>query len=238
MCKNKKYKNWKKTNMNFDKFVYSMVDNVEQLTEASEVKVKTILSAGPSTMILNKDCKFLNIGTNYLGHGLRKLGYDCVDCDTDPGQLLAAGETFDYVIAADEWLTLAETEDEQREKLAMLAKLCHVGFFTTIKDYKNMTYNQRTFYEPFQLKISSGDAILLKHRKWNPHDRQQWTEVAHVIKDKQLVHTSQCIKRTMYFKQLAKFTSDIGSKNFQVEKKLMYKSLFSKNQDYIVYISF
>ena len=94
-----------------------------------------------------------------------------------------------------------------------------------------MTYNQRTFYEPFQLKISDGDAILLKHRRWNPHDRQQWTEVAHVIKDKQLVHASECTKRTMYFKQLAKFSSDVGSKNFQVEKKLMYKSLFSKNQD-------
>jgi hypothetical protein len=53
-----------------------------------------------------------------------------------------------------------------------------------------------------------------------------------------LVHASECTKRTMYFKQLAKFASDVGSKNFQVEKKLMYKSLFSKNQDYIVYISF
>ena len=76
--------------MSFDKFVYGIIDNVEQLTEASEVKVKTILSAGPSTMILNKDRKFLNIGTNYLGHGLRKLGYDCVDCESDPGQQLAA----------------------------------------------------------------------------------------------------------------------------------------------------
>ena len=219
----------------FEKFVYDIVGNDEQLIESSIVKVKTILNAAAT---VDSNSTFLNIGVNYLGHGLRSLGYECTDVDSDPGQLVAAGETFDYVIAADEWLTVAETEDEQREKINMLKNLCRKGVYTTVKDYKNMTYNQRNFYEPFQLKISNGDAILLKHRQWNIQDRQQWIETAHVIKDNQLVHVSKQTKRTMYFKQLAKFASDVGSKNFQVEKKLMYKSLFSKNQDYIVYISF
>jgi hypothetical protein len=42
----------------------------------------------------------------------------------------------------------------------------------------------------------------------------------------------------MYFKQLAKFSTDAGAKSFQVDKKLMYKPLFSKAFEYIVYISF
>lgn len=219
----------------FEKFVYDIIGNDEQLVDSSIVKVKTILNAAAS---VNNNSTFLNIGVNYLGHGLRSLGYECTDVDSDPGQLVAAGETFDYVIAADEWLTVAETEDEQREKIAMLKNLCCKGVYTTVKDYKNMTYNQRNFYEPFQLKNSTGDVILFKHRKWNDHDRQSWTEVNYAFQDAVMLHHSTVNKRTMYFKQLAKFASDAGSKSFQVEKKMMYKSLFSKNQDYIVYISF
>ena len=219
----------------FEKFVYDIVGNDEQLIESSIVKVKTILNAAAT---VDSNSTFLNIGVNYLGHGLRSLGYECIDVDSDPGQLVAAGETFDYAIAADEWLTVAETEDEQREKINMLKNLCRKGVYTTVKDYKNMTYNQRNFYEPFQLKNSAGDVILFKHRKWNDHDRQSWTEVNYALQDDVILHHSTVNKRTMYFKQLAKLASDAGSKSFQVEKKLMYKSLFSKNQDYIVYISF
>ena len=44
--------------------------------------------------------------------------------------------------------------------------------------------------------------------------------------------------RTMYFKQLAKFSSDANATGFQVEKKIMYKPMFSKSFEYIIYISF
>lgn len=219
----------------FEKFVYDIVSNDEQLVESSIVKVKMILN---SAATVDSNSTFLNIGVNYLGHGLRSLGYECTDVESDPSQLVAAGETFDYVIAADEWLTVAETEDDQRHKVKILSELANIGVYTTVKDYKNMTYNQRNFYEPFQLKNSTGDVILFKHRRFDTSDRQRWTEVNYAIHDDKLIHTSSVNKRTMYFKQLAKFASDVGSKSFQVEKKMMYKSLFSKNQDYIVYISF
>jgi|11_taG_2_1085331.scaffolds.fasta_scaffold19518_2 hypothetical protein len=224
--------------MTYEEFIFDTVGNDNQLVESSEVKVKTLLNAAPTAQVIDKSSSFLNIGQNFLGHGLRKLGYNCVDVQSDPGQLLASGKSFDFVIAADEWLTMAETEDDQRDKLNMLSKLAHKGAFTTIKDYKNMSYNQRVFYEPFQLKSADGDIVLLKHRIWNTADRQVWQEQSYAIKKDKLLFTSSVNKRTMYFKQLAKFASDVGSKNFQVEKKMMYKSLFSKNQDYIVYISF
>ena len=41
-----------------------------------------------------------------------------------------------------------------------------------------------------------------------------------------------------YFKQLAKFSSNAGATNFQVEKKVMYKPVFSRSFEYVIYISF
>ena len=101
-----------------------------------------------------------------------------------------------------------------------------------------MNFNQRSFYDPFQIKTDDGNIVLIKYRDWSITDRQKWTETHYALQDNNLLYSKTINKRTMYFKQLAKFASDAGSKNFQVNKKLMYKSLFNKNQDYIIYISF
>jgi hypothetical protein len=45
-------------------------------------------------------------------------------------------------------------------------------------------------------------------------------------------------RRTMFFKQLAKFSMDNGAVNFLVHKNLMYKSLIKKNYEHVVSIQF
>jgi len=45
-------------------------------------------------------------------------------------------------------------------------------------------------------------------------------------------------RRTMFFKQLAKFSMDAGAVNFLVHKNLMYKSLIKKNYEHVVSIQF
>ena len=45
-------------------------------------------------------------------------------------------------------------------------------------------------------------------------------------------------RRTMFFKQLAKFSMDAGAVNFLVHKNLMYKSPIKKNYEHVVSIQF
>ena len=45
-------------------------------------------------------------------------------------------------------------------------------------------------------------------------------------------------RRTMFFKQLAKFSMDAGAMNFLVHKNIMYKSALKKNYEHVVSIQF
>jgi hypothetical protein len=45
-------------------------------------------------------------------------------------------------------------------------------------------------------------------------------------------------RKTMYFKQMAKFCMDTGATDFLVHKNLMYKSLIKKNYEHVISVRF
>jgi len=173
--------------------------------------------------------------------GLPYVGDAPCACKVHDGELadfVAQGIKFDWVIAPDEWITYAETEEQQRQMLSLVSKIARKGLFTTIKDYKNMYANQRYFEEPFVLRTDSGDAISIRKREWDSQDRQAWDQHSYIIHGEELCICNVTRRRTMYFKQLAKFTSDLGATSFSVEKQNMYKPAFSKTFEYVVCIKF
>jgi hypothetical protein len=174
-------------------------------------------------------------------NGIKNYGNAECKCKHYEGELadfVAQGITFDYVIAPDELLTYADNEEQQRQLLSLISKIANIAFVTTIKDYKNMYSNQRYFEEPFVLRTDSGDAIVVRKREWDQTDRQAWVQENFIIHNKELYICKHYNRRTMYFKQLAKFSSDLGSKSFEVDKKNMYKPAFSKTFEYVVTIKF
>jgi|TARA_R110000782_G_scaffold207966_1_gene296463 hypothetical protein len=185
---------------------------------------------------------YLVIGKNLIAYGLEQQGYNTtvvngLSSTTSLNDVVGSGKTFDYVIAADEYFTKFATEAEQILAIHELSKLTKIALYTTLKDYRNMNASQRFFQEPFEVKTPSGDAIIIRKRDWNKTDKQQWTNREWIIQNDELSVCPPLECRTMYFKQLAKFSSDAGAKNFQVEKKQMYKPLFSKSFEYIICIS-
>jgi hypothetical protein len=224
----------------------------------SEIKAKSILNACSINHSPADTDTYLIIGKNIVPYGLHGMGFndngirvsrigswdkeipDCT-CETIDGEvadLIAQGKRYDYVIAPDEWLTFAEDEQEQIQKINWASKLTRKGFYTTLKDYKNMHASQRFFEDPFQLKTDTGDCIIIRKRDWSQTDRQAWIARTYMIHNDNLVIGDLEHRRTMYFKQLAKFSSDANATGFQVEKKIMYKPMFSKSFEYIIYISF
>lgn len=234
-------------------YLTSLTDVSKNFANVSEVKLRNIIEACGEQPDLTNDT-FLVIGENIIPYALNALGTDTTKlhglpyygdmpcaCKVHDGELadfVAQGKQFDWVIAPDEWITYADSELEQKQMLSMISKIARKGFFTTIKDYKNMYANQRYYEEPFTLRTDTGDAIIVRKREWLQQDRQAWLQQNYIIHNDDLVICGPYKRRTMYFKQLAKFTSDLGATSFQVEKQNMYKPAFSKTFEYVVCIKF
>ena len=217
-----------------------------------DIKTQSVINACGQTPDIYND-SFLVLGENVIPfglsenkkvtvlNGLRNYGTYTCDAYHHDGELadfVAQGQNFDWVVAPNEWITYADSEEEQKQLLSMVSKITNKGFFTTIKDYKNMYANQRYFEEPFVLRSDTGDAIIVRKREWDTVDKQAWEQQNYIIHGEELVICPKHNRRTMYFKQLAKFTSDLGATSFNVEKQNMYKPIFSKTFEYVIFIKF
>ena len=216
--------------------------DIKVFDKSSQVKAKSFIDTF-TPHNLSDVATYLVLGKNIVGHGLKLLGYDVTEADGLTSTLtldniISNGETYDYIIAPDEHCVQVGREDIQVKEIYKLCNIATKGVYTTLKDYRNMHASQRFFQEPFEVKQDDGDSIIIRKREWNKTDKQRWTQREYIIKIDHLIVCDPIDCRTMYFKQLAKFSSDAGAKTFQVEKKQMYKPLFSKTFEYIVYISF
>lgn len=237
--------------MNVIEHLLSKIDTEKTYTTISDIKANSILSACDIDHS-QKTASYLCLGKNLVAYGLDNMGYNVVSMhgldqpfknggdklQSSLDELVASGTKYDYVIAADEWLVQSESEQQQLEKISQISQIANIGFYTTLKDYKNMNASNRFFEEPFQVKTNLGESFIIRKRDWDKQDRQAWIQRSYVIEDDHLVVGDPVACRTMYFKQLAKFITDAGAKNYQVEKKNMYKPLFSKSFEYIIYVNF
>lgn len=155
-----------------------------------------------------------------------------------PNQLSNYSKKFESVIALDEYFTFADTDQEQRDKVVEICNLATEYVITTCKDYKNQEFKDREFSVPALIRNSSSNSIYLEFHDHDIHDRNTWSTDVYEIAQKQLTVSGPFVRRAMFFKQLAKFSSDAGSAGFSVHKNLMYKSLIKKNYEHVISIRF
>lgn len=158
----------------------------------------------------------------------------------DSADLPKYQKQFQCVIAMDEYFTFATSDQEQQDKIAKICNLATAFVVSTIRDYKNQDYKDREFSQPVLVRNTGNQKIFLESHDWDLKDRTLWNTMVYEID-----HPTDALKsygifdrRTMYFKQLAKFSMDAGAVNFLVHKNLMYKSLIKKNYEHVVSIQF
>lgn len=155
-------------------------------------------------------------------------------------ELSSYRKQFQVVIAVDEFFTFAETDIDQKNIVAQICNLATDYVITTLRDYKNQDYKDREFSQPTFSKNSDKSSVFLEAHNWDLRDRNSWTSTLYEIhqESQQLTVHGVFARRTMYFKQLAKFSSDSGASDFLVHKNLMYKSLTKKNYEHVITIKF
>ena len=147
---------------------------------------------------------------------------------------------FDVVVALDEYFTFAQSDDEQQHQIKLFCNLAREFVISTLKDYKNQDYKDREYSQPVLLRSGTDKTTYIESHDWDIKDRAVWKTSVYEID--QTTNTLQTYgpfgRRTMYFKQLAKFSLDAGANNFFVHKNLMYKSLVKRNYEHVISITF
>ena len=149
-------------------------------------------------------------------------------------------KAFDSVVGFDEFFTFADSDLAQQDAIATICNVANQVVISTVKDYKNQDFKDKEFSIPCLIRNSGQNKIFLEFHDWNPKDRASWTTVNYEIDNPagNTVSHGPFARRTMYFKQLAKFSTDAGAVHFQVHKNLMYKSLIKKNYEHVISIIF
>jgi len=151
---------------------------------------------------------------------------------------IAEPKKFDLVVAFDEYLTFAASESEQKLQIDTLCKFTSGMIITTVKDYKNQDFKDREYSQPAMIKSNGQLTAFTEIHDWDQQDKNLWQTALYQLSGM----TSTCRgiynRRTLFFKQLAKFTMDAGASNFLVHKNLMYKSLIKKNYEHVISIHF
>lgn len=151
---------------------------------------------------------------------------------------IAAGNVYDIVLGLDQTMTWFNTEDEQREFIKQVGQVTKGTFITSLVDYKNQTSQSRMADLPLTININGKQNLFINHRSWNPSDRQCYENHWLHIEEDKLIGTSTTKRRTMFFKQLAKFSSDAGSTGFRIHKNLFYKPLINKTFEHVISIDY
>jgi hypothetical protein len=149
-----------------------------------------------------------------------------------------ADKGYDIVLALDEYLTYGNSEQDQRDKLNQLSDRTKGWLITTLQDYKNFAPHKKNQIDAMSVN-SNHNYIMLENSIVDKSDKQLWYHYWCCIKDhKDLITIGPNARRTMYFKQLAKYSSDAGSKQYVIQKNLLYKGFFSKNFEHIITVNF
>ena len=147
------------------------------------------------------------------------------------------GVRFDCVLALDEYLTYYTDEQQQKDALAKLADLCDGWLITTLVDYKNLAP-----YKKNQVEIIhdyKSDAIFLEQNTPVAADKQTWNSYFYSITDHSTLESLGPVpRRTIYFKQLAKYSRDLGSTNYIIQKNTLYRGFGRKHWEHIITIRF
>ena len=103
---------------------------------------------------------------------------------------------------------------------------------------KNQDFKEREYSQPAIIKNNNTLTAFTEIHNWDTKDKNVWNTAVYQLSDMQ----SQCkgifTRRSLFFKQLAKFSMDNGATDFLVHKNLMYKSLIKKNYEHGISICF
>jgi len=147
----------------------------------------------------------------------------------------------DTLVAFDEVFTYAASETEQFDLIRNAVAYIATGglLLTSIRDYRNNPVHKRNIGDATSCQVGSHHYLIVEAQMPSVKDKQQWHQTNFVIADA-TVATDYTIgmRRTLYFKQLAKYCHDLGCRQFGVVKDQFWRSPWRRQPEHIIWARF
>lgn len=148
------------------------------------------------------------------------------------------GQKFDCVIAMDEYFTFSTSDEAQKLEIDQMCATVGQLLITTVRDYKNQEYKDREASQPAVIRGPNSIDTFIEIHDWDFKVKNAWkTDVYHLF-GSNTEYLGRYDRRTVFFKQMAKFSLDTGASDFRVHKNLMYKSVLKKNYEHVITVHF
>ena len=151
------------------------------------------------------------------------------------------GKQYDTILALDEYFTYFTSEENQRDEIANISKLVAPGgvMLTSMRDYRNNPVHKRFMGDTSYININGSHHVVIEINTPNSEHNQIWHQLNFVIKDGESAISYEIgDRRTLYFKQLAKYCKDAGSKQFGVIKENFWKAPWRRTTEHITWTRF
>jgi len=206
------------------------VDIIQKLFSGLYIQPKTLLFThfNPVVLLLEKTYSCTVIGEQAL-----KYAYQSSSTFVD--DITQVQAPVDVTIALDEYFTYAETENDQRDLLGDIKSVTRGYLITSLQDYKNNAPHKRNHVESGVY----GNTIVVEQSQTDKNNKQNWQSHIYFIENnRDLTIVGPVNRRTMYFKQLAKYSSDLNGTDYVIQKNLLYRGFFKRNYEHIITMRF
>ena len=231
-------------NQGFQNYNKLIADSFNELLRRDELVSKK--TANLLKILQNRDITtVLHYGYGPTAIGLAQAGFkvtltdnaDVPEQDRELFQPMTVNGRYDATVALDEYFTFADTEEQQQDIINDAFDITRRVLITSVSDYKNMSENNREFGDPQSYKTQNGLVAYLERHLHT--SRNSWqTKVHKILPNNDCVTSELFGRRTLFFKQLARMSSDAGATNFTFEKSMMFKGMLSKGYQHIITITF
>jgi hypothetical protein len=208
-------------------------DIIDRLFHNLSITPKTILfpTFSPLVLLLEKNYVCYVVGDQSLKYAWHSNS-EFIDSISE------LERPVDVTLALDEYFTYAADENEQRNLLVVLKAVTSGYLVTTLQDYKNSAPHKKSQVDASISQFNS-DFIVIDQHVLDKNNRQSWQNYIYMIENhKDLTVLGPSVRRTMYFKQLAKYSSDLGGTEYVIQKNLLYRGFFKKNYEHIITVRF
>lgn len=152
---------------------------------------------------------------------------------------VSPSSTFDTILALDE--TLCRYNSEQAQKQAIVNLLNHLSsnglMLISLRDYRNGNFHRRPLGDTVLNDIDGEEYVTVEVNNLDSIDKQAWHQKMYLIQNSQNLEVINCgERRTLYFKQLAKYSADYGNTKFGIYKDIFWKGIWRRTPEHIAWI--
>ena len=153
-------------------------------------------------------------------------------------QDIKSGSVFDIILALDEILTRNCSEADQKKLISQIMQLTAPGGYliASLRDYRNTNCHRRPLGDSTYNRIGDDDIVTVEVNGLDFKDKQEWQQKMHVVvNDSDFTCLDAGPRRTLYFKQMAKYCNDAGASDFKVSKDLHWRNHLRRIPEHVAF---